>query len=99
MVNVFYKDYNIEELMRFVLLSEWFYDEENIGTKIKSPIEFLVGINTVVPYKLKKPKQIILLQRLLGQILMSPPNVAGKLGEIGLIVIPLLHVYVCLQFY
>lgn len=77
MVNVFYKDYNIEELMRFVLLSEWFYDEENIGTKIKSPIEFLVGINTVVPYKLKKPKQIILLQRLLGQILMNPPNVAG----------------------
>ena len=77
MVNVFYKDYNIEELMRFVLLSEWFYDEKNIGTKIKSPIEFLVGMNIVVPHKFEKPKQIILLQRLLGQILMSPPNVAG----------------------
>jgi len=77
MVKVFYKNYNIEELMRFVLLSKWFYDDENIGTKIKSPIELLVGINTIVPYKIEKSKQIILLQRLLGQMLMSPPNVAG----------------------
>ena len=77
MVEVFYKDYNIENLMRFVLLSNWFYNDENIGTKIKSPIEFLVGINTIVPYKIEKPKQVLLLQRLLGQILLSPPNVAG----------------------
>ena len=63
--------------MRFVLLSKWFYSEENIGVKIKSPIEFLVGINTIVPYKIEKPKQIILIQRLLGQVLTSPPNVAG----------------------
>nr|WP_231874484.1 DUF1800 domain-containing protein [Polaribacter atrinae] len=77
MVAVFYKDYNIEKLMRFVLLSKWFYEDENIGTKIKSPIEFLVGINTVVPYKIEKTRQIILVQRLLGQILMNPPNVVG----------------------
>ena len=77
MVEVFYKDYNIENLMRFVLLSNWFYADENIGNKIKSPIEFLVGINTVVPYKIEKPKQVLLLQRLLGQKLLSPPNVAG----------------------
>ncbi|ARV15894.1 DUF1800 domain-containing protein [Polaribacter sp. SA4-12] len=77
MVNVFYKDYNIEELMRFVLLSKWFYDDENVGTKIKSPIEFLIGINTIVPYKIEKPKQILLVQKLLGQVLISQPNVAG----------------------
>ncbi|AUC21709.1 hypothetical protein BTO15_06135 [Polaribacter sejongensis] len=77
MVEVFYKDYDIENLMRFVLLSNWFYADENIGTKIKSPIEFLVGINTIVPYKIEKPRQVLLLQRLLGQILLSPPNVAG----------------------
>ncbi|WP_165731523.1 DUF1800 family protein [Polaribacter sp. 20A6] len=77
MVEVFYKDYSIENLMRFVLLSNWFYADENIGTKIKSPIEFLVGINTIVPYKIEKPRQVLLLQRLLGQILLSPPNVAG----------------------
>ncbi|QTD36475.1 DUF1800 domain-containing protein [Polaribacter batillariae] len=77
MVAVFYKEYNIEKLMRFVLLSNWFYDDENIWTKIKSPIEFLAGIYTVVPFNFKKPKQILLIQKLLGQVLMRPPNVAG----------------------
>ncbi len=77
MVNVFYKNYNIEKLMHFVLTSDWFYDDANIGTKIKSPIEFLVGINTVVPYTFIKTKQIYLIQRLLGQVLIKPPNVAG----------------------
>lgn len=82
MVAVFYKDYNIKTLMRFILLSKWFYSDENIGTKIKSPIEFLAGINTIVPYKIKKKTQIILVQRLLGQVLMKPPNVAGwKTGK------------------
>jgi uncharacterized protein (DUF1800 family) len=77
MVKVFYKDYDIENLMRFVLSSKWFYADENIGTKIKSPIEFLVGMNTIVPFKIEKTKQILLVQRLLGQILTNPPNVAG----------------------
>ena len=82
MTKVFYKDYDIENLMRYVLLSNWFYDSDNIGNKIKSPIEFLVGMNTIVPYKFKKPKQIRLVQKLLGQVLLSPPNVAGwKTGK------------------
>ncbi|PQJ76854.1 DUF1800 domain-containing protein [Polaribacter glomeratus] len=77
MTAVFYKEYNIEKLMRFVLLSEWFYADENIGVKIKSPIEFIVGINTIVPFTFEKEQQILLVQKLLGQVLMSPPNVAG----------------------
>jgi uncharacterized protein (DUF1800 family) len=77
MTAVFYKDYNIENLMRFVLLSDWFYNEENIGVKIKSPVEFIAGIHTIVPFIFEKENQILLLQRLLGQVLMSPPNVAG----------------------
>jgi uncharacterized protein (DUF1800 family) len=77
MTAVFYKDYNIENLMRFVLLSDWFYADENICVKIKSPIEFIVGINTIVPYSFQKERQILLLQKLLGQVLMSPPNVSG----------------------
>ena len=77
MTAVFYKEYNIENLMRFMLLSNWFYADENIGVKIKSPIEFIAGINTIVPFTFEKEKQILLLQKLLGQVLMSPPNVAG----------------------
>ena len=80
MTNVFYKDYNIENLMRFVLQSDWFYDEKNIGTKIKSPIELLVGMKTLVPTEFKNPKQLLYIQRLLGQTLLDPPNVAGWKG-------------------
>ena len=77
MTDVFYKDYNIENLMRFVLLSDWFYDEDNIGSKIKSPIEYLVGIANTVPLKFERKKDILKIQKLLGQTLLNPPNVAG----------------------
>jgi uncharacterized protein (DUF1800 family) len=80
MTDVFYKDYNIENLMQFVLMSDWFYDDKNIGTKIKSPIEFLVGLKQTVPVTFKNKKQVIQLQRLLGQTLLDPPNVAGWKG-------------------
>lgn len=77
MTDVFYPNYDIEHLMKFVLLSDWFYNEENIATKIKSPIEVLVGIHKVVPYKMLRKNQLIIIQRLLGQVLVDPPNVAG----------------------
>ncbi|MDG1730777.1 MAG: DUF1800 domain-containing protein [Algibacter sp.] len=80
MTEVFYKDYNIENLMRFVLQSNWFYEDNNVGTKIKSPIEFLVGMKTMVPTEFKEPKQLLYIQKLLGQILLNPPNVAGWKG-------------------
>lgn len=77
MTTVFYNGYSIEKLMRFVLNSNWFYDDKNLNAKIKSPIEFLVGMNTIVPYQIKQPRKAILLQKLLGQVLLNPPNVAG----------------------
>lgn len=80
MAEIFYEDYDIEKLMRFVLLSDWFYEEKNIGVKIKSPIEFLVGIHRVVPMQFEKQRELIYLQKLLGQHLLFPPNVAGWKG-------------------
>ncbi|MBP0905636.1 DUF1800 family protein [Mariniflexile gromovii] len=80
MVDVFYKDYNIETLMRFVFSSDWFYNPENIGTKIKSPIEFLVGLNVLVPVQFNNPRQLLYIQKQLGQTLLDPPNVAGWKG-------------------
>ncbi len=77
MVDVFYVDYNIETVMKYILLSDWFYDEINIGSKIKSPIELLAGIHKIVPFKIIKPSQEILIQKLLNQVLLYPPNVAG----------------------
>jgi len=77
----FYKsDYNIGKLMEDIFTSDWFYDEKNIGCRIKSPIELLVGIQRMLPMKLENEEAVLLLQRVLGQILFYPPNVAGWPG-------------------
>ena len=54
--NFFYKDYDINELMQYIFNSSWFYDEDNIGVKIKSPIELLIGIQKTVPIEFEKKK-------------------------------------------
>lgn len=77
MAKVFYKDYDITKLMKFVFNAHWFYDEENIGTKIKSPTELLVGLKKIVPFTFNNPRQLIYIQKLLGQVLIEPVNVAG----------------------
>ncbi len=78
--NVFYKDYNISNLMKHIFESKWFYDDVNIGVKIKSPIELLVGIQKVVPITFNKKRQLNYLQKMMGQILLYPNNVAGWKG-------------------
>jgi hypothetical protein len=77
----FYKsDYDIGKLMEDIFTSDWFYDEKNIGSKIKSPVELLIGMQRMLPMKLENEEALLLLQRLLGQILFYPPNVAGWPG-------------------
>lgn len=78
---VFYKDYDIEKLMLYIFNSDWFYNDKNIGVKIKSPIELMVGIHRIVPVKFQKPKQQIYFQKMMGQILLNPVNVAGWKGD------------------
>ena len=69
--------YDIKKLMTEIFTSKWFYNEENIGTKIKSPIELMAGIMRTLPMELEKPENLIVYQKLLGQMLLYPPNVAG----------------------
>jgi uncharacterized protein (DUF1800 family) len=77
----FYKnDYHIGRLMDDIFTSDWFYDQKNIGAKIKSPIELIAGMQRVLPMKLKNEEALLLLQRVLGQMLFYPPNVAGWPG-------------------
>src|SRR5436190_2040445 len=77
----FYKsDYDIGKLIADIFTSDWFYDEKNIGSRIKSPIELLVGIQRILPMKLENEEALLLLERVLGQILFYPPNVAGWPG-------------------
>ncbi|MBT8261164.1 MAG: DUF1800 domain-containing protein, partial [Bacteroidia bacterium] len=80
MTNVFFDNYDIEKLMHHVFSSNWFYNNENIGTKIKSPIDLLVGMQTIVPMTFGKKKALQYYQKSLGQILLFPPNVAGWKG-------------------
>lgn len=76
----FKSKYDIAQLMEDIFTSDWFYEEKNIGTKIKSPIELLAGIQRMLPMTLENAESIIVLQRILGQMLFYPPNVAGWPG-------------------
>lgn len=53
---------------------------KNIGVKIKSPIELLAGMQRILPMKLDNEESLLLIQRILGQLLFYPPNVAGWPG-------------------
>lgn len=72
--------YDIGKLMEDIFTSDWFYDEKNIGAKIKSPIELLAGIQRMLPMQLENQEALTFLQRALGQMLFYPPNVAGWPG-------------------
>ncbi len=77
----FYKSgYDIQGLMTAIFKSSWFYDSKNIGTQIKSPVVWLVGMRRQLPLEMQNPAVQIILERLLGQVLFSPPNVAGWPG-------------------
>ena len=79
--NVFFKDYNIENVMRYIFNADWFYDNENIGVKIKSPMELIVGMHQIVPIKFTKKKQLRYFQKMTGQVLLFPDNVSGWKGN------------------
>ena len=72
--------YNIGQLMEDIFTSDWFYDNKNIGSKIKSPVELIAGIQRMLPMKLENEEALTFLQRTLGQVLFYPPNVAGWPG-------------------
>ncbi|MEN0048826.1 MAG: DUF1800 domain-containing protein [Bacteroidota bacterium] len=74
-------NYDIGNLMRQIFESEWFYATENIGVKIKSPVDLMTGIIRTLDADFPSPSPLIRLQRLLGQELFNPPNVAGWKGN------------------
>ena len=81
LANRFYQSgYDIKKLLADIYTSDWFYSDKNIGTRIKSPVELLVGIRRLIPMELEKPEAQLLFERALGQILFYPPNVAGWPG-------------------
>jgi uncharacterized protein (DUF1800 family) len=73
-------DYDIADLMEYVFTSDWFYNQENIGTRIKSPVELLVGLQRNFGIQFERKQSVLFIQKALGQILFYPPNVAGWSG-------------------
>jgi uncharacterized protein (DUF1800 family) len=72
--------YDIEKLMRTIFSSNWFYDEKNIGIKIKSPIELMGGMIRDFKIRFKNPVVQFQVMKVLGQVIFYPPNVAGWPG-------------------
>lgn len=72
--------YKIMRLLEDIARSDWFYAPENVGVKIKSPVELWVGIRRAIPMELSDPESQLAVQKALGQILFYPPNVAGWPG-------------------
>jgi uncharacterized protein (DUF1800 family) len=65
-------EYNIESLMKNIFTSDWFYDKENIGARIKSPIEFIVGMIRSFNINFANPMPLLNIQKVLGQVLIQP---------------------------
>ena len=78
LADVFFKSkYDIKAMFQHLFSAKWFYEERNVGTKIKSPIDLLVGIGKVIHTDYGPNNNLLYFQRVLGQELFSPPNVAG----------------------
>jgi len=73
-------NYDIAKLLHTIFTSDWFYKEKNKGVLIKSPIELLSNIMRVNEVDVGKETVLIQFQRILGQMLFNPPNVAGWKG-------------------
>lgn len=73
-------DYDISKLMQSIFTADWFYDEKNMGARIASPVELILRYKKLVALDFKEDKTQLGLQKVLGQILFFPPNVAGWPG-------------------
>ncbi|MBK9282839.1 MAG: DUF1800 domain-containing protein [Sphingobacteriaceae bacterium] len=72
--------YNTGALIKKIFSSSYFFEEENIGSKIKSPIELLVGLSRQFKIKYHRYEALFKFQEILGMQLFYPPNVAGWSG-------------------
>ncbi|MBN9351061.1 MAG: DUF1800 domain-containing protein [Chitinophagaceae bacterium] len=73
-------NYNILQLLENIFTSDWFFEPQNMGIRIKSPVELIAGIQRMIPVQFEQPQMQLLFERTLGQVLFYPPNVAGWPG-------------------
>lgn len=69
--------YDVRGLLKAIFGADWFYQPENVGALVKSPVELLVQYMRLLRARFKRQHLLVQTQRLLGQILFYPPNVSG----------------------
>ncbi|MCU0341312.1 MAG: DUF1800 domain-containing protein [Spirosomaceae bacterium] len=73
-------EYDIADLLEYVFKSEWFYAPDHLGAQIKSPVELLAGMKRTLGVQFDDKAPVLYVQKVLGQVLFFPPNVAGWAG-------------------
>jgi uncharacterized protein (DUF1800 family) len=76
-------NFDISEVLRALLKSEYFFDALQIGTKISSPVELILGQTRQLNIR-PSPEDFRLLGGAItqiGQRIFDPPNVAGWPGD------------------
>jgi uncharacterized protein (DUF1800 family) len=77
----FYRSgYDIGDLMQTIFSADWFYSPANTGSRIKSPVELITGLQRSFAIDFQDPQALLVVQRALGQVLLNPPNVSGWAG-------------------
>jgi len=77
----FYKsNYDIGRLMHAIFSSKWFYENSSKNALIKSPIALVIGIQRTLGAGFIDKEPVLYIQKVLGQVLFYPPNVAGWPG-------------------
>ncbi|MFN8353391.1 MAG: DUF1800 domain-containing protein [Spirosomataceae bacterium] len=74
------KNYDIADLMEHIFTADWFYEPQHIGNRIKSPVELLASIRHTTGLSPEKKQGLLFIQKVLGQVVFYPPNVAGWPG-------------------
>ncbi|MCG6940693.1 MAG: DUF1800 domain-containing protein [Thiohalocapsa sp.] len=72
--------YEIKPLLRMLLESPAFWTPANRGALIKSPVEFLLGMERQLSINPLSDNTVLALSSQLGQNLLNPPNVKGWPG-------------------
>lgn len=70
-------DYDIAGLLATMLHSDHFYAPRNRAMRIKAPVEYLAGLIRKFALHFESEEGMLVVQRILGQVLLQPPSVAG----------------------
>jgi uncharacterized protein (DUF1800 family) len=73
-----YNDFNLLPVYTALFTSTYFYDDANIGCQIKTPIEFVFGMQRILGKSFTDSKAVL---ANLEQVIYQPPNVGSWIGH------------------